>query len=172
MQASGGAPGRVLLGLSAAMNKLPIAVIGLGNPGWAWWEPAAPKKYTGLQRAAQILHAVAPETPLLMSDGADVIVANRPTEVAIRQVSDMPHTVWLATECNSWPVCYRDLYAAAMKEEWTHCTETHGACFANSGIALGRPSAMHAFYDALLRACDAMRDPERWGTVGARRLPR
>ena len=146
-------------GLSAALHKVPIAIVGVGNPGWGWWEGGLPK-LAGLRRAAQVLREVAPAASLMMTDSSDVIVANKPTAAGKRLLESSPRTVWLAAECNSWPVCYRDHYAA--DEAHQRCVAEHGACYPNSGIAIGRTDAMHPFFDAVLHASDAMGKDGPW----------
>eukprot|EP00966_Prymnesium_polylepis_P303667 7014695-Prymnesium_polylepis.1 len=56
-----------LLGLSAAAHGLPLAVAGLGMPGWPWWEGGR-KQLPGSRRALQVLDALVPRSPILLTD--------------------------------------------------------------------------------------------------------
>ena len=61
-----------LLGLSAAAHGLPLAVAGIGMPGWYWWEGGR-KQIPGSHRALQVLDAVlAPNTPVMLTDHGDI----------------------------------------------------------------------------------------------------
>ena len=60
-----------LLGLSAAAHGLPLAIAGLGMPGWYWWEGGR-KQLPGSRRSLQVLDAVSPDVPIMLTDHGDI----------------------------------------------------------------------------------------------------
>jgi len=63
------------LGLSAALHGLPLAVVGLGQPGWSWTTGNA-GKLPLLRAALQQLHKLAPHRAVVVADATDTVVAN------------------------------------------------------------------------------------------------
>ena len=59
------------LGLSAALHGLPLAVVGLGQPGWSWTTGNA-GKLPLLRAALQQLHKLAPHRAVVVADATDL----------------------------------------------------------------------------------------------------
>ena len=131
------------LGLSAALHGLPLAVVGLGQPGWSWTTGNA-GKLPLLRAALQQLHKLAPHRAVVVADATDTVVAN-PFSSSLLRRGD---AVVVSGECNSWPRCYRRLYAQHAPHQ--RCLRRWAACYPNSGAFVGRnPGLLLEFLDAL-----------------------
>ena len=131
------------LGLSAALHGLPLAVVGLGQPGWSWTTGNA-GKLPLLRAALQQLHQLSPHRAVVVADATDTVVANPYSSSLLRRGD----AVVVSGECNSWPRCYRRLYAQHAPHQ--RCLRRWAACYPNSGAFVGRtPGLLLEFLDAL-----------------------
>jgi hypothetical protein len=78
-----------LLGISAALHNVPIAVVGLGAPGgWPWYSGGTPK-LSASRRALHLLSSIVKRTPVALVDSFDTFIANRPAVgAALGKLSD------------------------------------------------------------------------------------
>ena len=162
------------LGLSAAKHGFPLVLAGLGMPQWKWYQGGR-KKLPGSRRALQLIHQIWPEQPVLSSDTGDLLIGNRLSrahKAALDAISAGTRML-IAGECNSWPVCYRDLYAA--DKEVQQCFNKHDACYPNSGVFVASARTMLRFYDVwagvIIASSDwrnlGMQKAERWNDQAA-----
>ena len=138
-----------LLGLSAASYGWPIALAGFGRENFQWWKPGS--KLPGTLRAAEMLAALAPNRTIIFADGGDTVIANplTPATSAILEEVGRKPRVLISSECNSWPVCYRDLYAQDLESR--ACSDRSPTCYPNSGAFLGKPAPIADFLRGLQR---------------------
>ena len=131
------------LGLSAALHGLPLAVVGLGQPGWSWTTGNA-GKLPLLLSALRQLHQLSPHRAVVVADATDTVVANPYSSSLLRRGD----AVVVSGECNSWPRCYHRLYAQHAPHQ--RCLRRWAACYPNSGAFVGRtPELLLKFLDAL-----------------------
>tara|TARA_B110001452_G_scaffold34929_1_gene26905 strand:- start:1457 stop:1957 length:501 start_codon:yes stop_codon:yes gene_type:complete len=98
-----------LLGLSAARLGLPLVVAGLGRSftsHFNWWLGYG-KKLPGSRRAAQLIHALAPDSSVVWVDSTDTVIVNPLAGSAARAVAHVmeskgPFRVLAGAECWSW----------------------------------------------------------------------
>ena len=146
-----------LLGASAARLRVPLVLVGLGSPHDR--SRLFTHKYTALLRAARVLADAWPATALVLSDAWDVVMANAlDRSPAARRAVDAvrrSERVLLSTECNSWPRCYRELFAtdAGLRR----CLGSAGrTCFVNGGLWMGSARTLSsAMIPELLRRMGA-----------------
>ena len=125
-------PSEWLLGLSAALHGVPLVLVGLGR---AWGGHA--DKFYGALSAARLL-AQMPRTrkaAVVFADAFDTMVVNPPALTgALRALSKAKESyTLLSSECNSWPHCYRPLYA--QDGELSRCLpDPRRTCYINSGV--------------------------------------
>lgn len=158
-----------MLGLSAARHGLPLVLAGLNQPRWPWWQGGR-KKLPGSRRALQVIHEMAPDRPVISSDTGDLLISNRLTakhEAALARIASSRQML-IAAECNSWPICYRDVYAK--HREYQSCLASHSACFPNSGVLVASTSTLLRFYDrwaiAIINSMQ-LGKAERWNDQAA-----
>lgn len=143
---------RWLLGLSAARQGLPVVLAGLGEPGgWKWNEGTA-RKLPGARTAVEMLSLARPSATILMLDGSDTALLNpwasTAAPTALNDLGDS--AVLVGGECNSWPVCYEQAYAANPPDGYRECrARSLETCYPNGGTFLGRAAPMLAFLRAL-----------------------
>lgn len=135
-----------MLGVSAALHNMPLAVVGFNMPGWNWWDGVVLQKVSAPRRAVQLVQALLGDVPVALVDSGDVLVTNGLTMAQRHALEQFRRHVLLGAECNSWPVCYRDAYARDTEHQ--HCLGKHGACFPNGGVSLARSSTMLDFLSA------------------------
>lgn len=151
-----------VLGLSAAAHRVPLVVAGHGMR----WSGAG-VKLPAARRAVQALQPHLPaEAAIIFADGSDTAIANPPSGAAVAALMATTRSrsaaVLVAGECNSWPVCYRSMYARHAAHR--RCVASGSpACYPNSGLYAGSASSLLDFLAALSsRAADArMQPPER-----------
>ena len=157
------------LGLSAARHGMPLVLAGLGQPRWPWYQGGR-KKLPGSRRALQISHQLWPQQPVISSDTGDLLIGNslgRTHLATLAGLSDSAR-MFIAAECNSWPVCYRDAYAH--DAEHHRCLAKHSACYPNSGVLTASARTMLHFYDEWARVIIGSNDlgkAERWNDQAA-----
>ena len=141
-----------MLGVSASLFSLPLVIAGLPRHGArssdlvpvdgaafvAW-------KVRMLRTALRLLRATAPGISVIVVDGLDTVVVNPPP--ALTASAHVRAPLLLSAECNSWPRCYAEEYTRRSADH----AQCRGACYANSGVFMGRSGA-------LLRLLDAMDD--------------
>lgn len=130
-----------VLGLSAALHKMPLVIAGYGMQ----WDGAVKIKIPAAMRAIQALYAFRPQTTILFADGSDTAICNAPSKAmaALSQIVPMPRrntTVLFSGECGSWPKCYRKEYEKVNAHRV--CRSVSHACYPNSGAYLGTPVAL------------------------------
>ena len=152
------------LGLSAARHGLPIVLAGLGMPRWPWYQGGR-KKLPGSRRALQLIQQLSPGQPVISSDTGDLLIGNALSRAHLGALADLSVTneILVAAECNSWPVCYRSLYAN--DTEHHKCLAHHDACYPNSGVFLASARTMIRFYDAWARV---IIESTHWQRLGYR----
>ena len=138
-----------LLGLSAALHGWPVALAGFGRENFQWWKPGT--KLPGTVRAAELLGKLAPNRTIMFGDGGDTVIANPFTSTTRAVLAELHNTprVLISSECNSWPVCYRDMYTEDI--ESVACSARSATCYPNSGAFIGRPGPMVQFLRGLQR---------------------
>ena len=145
-------PTRWLLGQTAAHHGVPVVVAGLGR-AWHGFKT----RMLGARRAAQILSALVPRLPIILTDGTDVFVANAPNA---KQAADAlaiasSGAVLGGGECNSFPKCYTPVYAN--HTEFLACRnashQTGQACYPNSGFLLASSTTLA---ESLMPAFEAL----------------
>lgn len=131
-----------VLGLSAAQHGLPLVVAGLGLPGWSWHLGSGGnvQKLAIARRALRVLHLLAPNVPVIFADATDTMILNPPTAsnsgwAASLQWLRASGGVLVSAECNSYPRCYRRLYARLAEHQ--ACLRAWSACYPNSGLYAG-----------------------------------
>lgn len=128
-----------LLGASAAEQNLPLVVAGFGRPfRHTWWLGYA-RKFPSTRRAAQILAALDPDAPVICADGSDTAIVN-PLDSAAHELRRLGESVLVGSECTSWPICYREHYAADAEHQ--SCLRESHACYANAGLYLAKARVM------------------------------
>ena len=142
---------RWLLGLSAASHRVPLVLVGPSMPAWKWYEGGATRKVPGVLRALQVLHEVATHAPVALVDSSDLLIANEFMPAHAELVRNLgPQSVMTGGECNSWPVCYRSLYAS--HPEFQGCVAArHAACYPNGGVQIApSPGTLSEYLRSLL----------------------
>tara|TARA_B110001452_G_scaffold30410_2_gene23860 strand:- start:3302 stop:4453 length:1152 start_codon:yes stop_codon:yes gene_type:complete len=141
------------LGGSAAHFGVPLLLMGLGLPKLE--PPLASlnekKKWVAwltLRRAVQLVHALWPADPPLVAfaDGFDVVVANRPSDAAVRALrarTAAQGAILMSAECNSWPRCFRTQYRA--DPAFVECAGRSSTCFLNAGVGIADPATWQRF---------------------------
>jgi uncharacterized membrane protein YgcG len=145
-------PNHWLLAKSAALHGVPLVLAGLGRRGWQWYQGGG-GKLKGTARALQLLHALAPDSPIVFADGGDTVIANPWSDAAaerVRQSAD----ILTGGECNSWPLCYNASYLR--DAHYRTCIAEHPTCYPNSGTYLGHAAALHAFVSGLRGTMDGL----------------
>ena len=149
---------RWLLGLSAASHRVPLVLVGPSMPAWKWYEGGATRKVPGVLRALQVLHEVATHAPVALVDSSDLLIANEFMPAHAELVRNLgPQSVMTGGECNSWPVCYRSLYAS--HPEFQGCVAArHAACYPNGGVQIApSPGTLSEYLRSLLSMIIATR---------------
>ena len=142
-----------LLGLSAARLGLPLVVAGLGRsfPKFFNWWLGYGKKLPGSRRAAQLVRALAPGSPVVWVDSTDTVIVNPLVGSAARAVAEVvgqqgTHRVLSGAECYSWPRCYESDYAR--DAEHMACKARSPTCYPNSGTYLATGAGLERWFDA------------------------
>ena len=128
-------PPQWLLGSSAALHGVPLALLGLGQP-FGGMGKAVVQKLHAVGRAARLLRKIAPHAAIIVADAWDTLVVNPPSASApllLRELGSSFGRALLSSECNSWPRCYASEVRA--DADGSRCMRTPGAtCFVNSGL--------------------------------------
>ena len=143
-----------LLGVSAALHGLPLAVVGLGaTGGWHWAHGGTPK-LAGSLRAVQLLDALARtswKTPVALLDAFDTFIANAPSQSLVGALARLVDTeVVLGGECMHFPVCrIREMHGVA---SYRACIASGlNSCAPNGGYLLGHTRGLERLLVAMLR---------------------
>ena len=131
-----------LLGLTAAIHNISLVLAG---EGIAWnHNQRTSSKLTAILELIEHLSRVSPKSPLIFADGADTLVSNPVTPKVLRRLQDLVERdqVIFASECSSWPLCYKEKYRN--NEDHAACSLKSGikTCFLNSGIYAGSSRAL------------------------------
>ena len=159
------------LGFSAALNHMPLILLGYGTPSKAsaWQGPVgynAPKvaAWFGLRRVVQLARAAqdslgpAALRYLFFADGFDTLIVNAPqhfyTTAAASRLKRLASTVApgggvLSGECNCWPRCLKAAYLENTSA-YAQCVQRSPSCFLNAGLAMGNSEGWEALLAALL----------------------
>lgn len=124
-----------LLGLSAALQQLPLIIGGLGQRPWSWYADSSVKIFGG-RRAAQLVDHLAPSARMFVTDSHDTMLTTNPVHATIEQAlqaaSGGQPAVLANAECASWPKCYEDIYRQ-YDAGFESCVKKGLACYVNSG---------------------------------------
>ena len=134
-----------------ASHRVPLVLVGPSMPAWKWYEGGATRKVPGVLRALQVLHEVATHAPVALVDSSDLLIANEFMPAHAELVRNLgPQSVMTGGECNSWPVCYRSLYAS--HPEFQGCVAArHAACYPNGGVQIApSPGTLSEYLRSLL----------------------
>ena len=133
--------------MSAVAHRVALVQAGQGMR----WNHTHGKAW-GITRVCQLLHRLAPQTPVLVVDGTDVLVANPLSWRAMRlarEIGKSARRMLFATECNLWPRC--SLRAAfATDAQHQQCSASWPTCFLNSGGYLASSAAAMEFSQLIL----------------------
>lgn len=121
-----------LLGLTAVLQEVPLGIVGLGQPKVSGSTPQAEQERkvakwrwigTAIEHVVSALahHRETNEQPLeplfAVLDGFDTIISNSisgfTSSPAFARLTRGEIDMLAATECNSWPQCYRTQYCSA-----------------------------------------------------------
>jgi len=131
-----------LLGITAALHGLPLVLIGEGQI----WHGGGGDKLGAAATALERIHALSPRSPVIFGDGSDTVVSN-PVTTRVNQVLQglvERDEVLFASECGSFPMCYKGEYNGNGKAQATHqqCRKRSKTCFPNSGLYAGSSSML------------------------------
>ena len=119
------------LGLSAAVNRVPMVLVGHGMQ-WGGLSIKLP----GTLRASQLVNAVSPEAPILFADAADTLISNNMDDQVVARIHAATSNAELTFggECSSFPQCYTKLHKQSAWHQT--CRARSAVCYPNTGAYL------------------------------------
>lgn len=143
-----------LLGVSAALHGLPLAIAGFGHPVDQRWFDGKTPSLPSLLRAAQLLGAI-PATahvPVALLDAHDTFVANAPSAISHEIAHKMGEAqVTVGGECLHHPVCNIGEMRSRRADYRACVDEGFDACSPNSGLLYGHPKPLGTLLLAMLQ---------------------